>query len=212
MLLRPAAPGYVAVLPAFSRTSHTSMGVKVRAGPAWPAKLPAITRSEPASSGSATTGMQVDPQLHHLQLATRPGERGGMEFLMQNARGRRHPLHVAGTDDAAVAGGVAVLDLAAVDDGHGLKAAMGVLPHAARMVGRLELGRAGVIQQQEGADVLAFVVVGEHRAHREAVAHPVGAGSSVQTEDLLHGVYSYCATPAGSFVIGLKIRAERWFR
>ncbi|MNL74510.1 hypothetical protein D3C87_2001570 [compost metagenome] len=89
---------------------------------------------------------------------------------------------------------------------------MGVLAHAARAVGRLELCGAGVIQQQERADVLAFIVVGEHRAHREAVADPVGAGSGVQTEDLLHGVYSYCAAPAGPFVIGLKIRAERWFR
>ncbi|GEM_PF-6299490 len=105
-----------------------------------------------------------------------------------------------------------MLDLAAVDDGDGFKTAMGMLAHAARVVGRLELRRAGVIQQQEGADILALVVVREHRAHGEPVADPVGAGGGVQAEDLFHGVYSYCAAPLEPFVMGIKVRAEQGFQ
>ena len=52
---------------------------------------------------------------------------------MQDAAGGRHPLHVARADHAALAGGVAVLDLALVDDGHGLEAAMRMLADAARL-------------------------------------------------------------------------------
>ena len=43
--------------PLRSRKSHTSIGVKVLAGPRLPAYSPAITRSDPASPGKATLGM-----------------------------------------------------------------------------------------------------------------------------------------------------------
>ena len=41
------------VPPWFRRTSHTSIGVKVRAGPRCPSNSPAITRTLPAPSGKA---------------------------------------------------------------------------------------------------------------------------------------------------------------
>ncbi|MCY1307731.1 hypothetical protein D9M70_576850 [compost metagenome] len=105
-----------------------------------------------------------------------------------------------------------MLDFADVDGGHRFEAAMRMLSYAAGMVGGLELGRAGIVQQQERAGVLALVVIGKHRAHRKAVAHPVGTGAGVQTEDLLHGRISCCAAPAGPFVMTMKIRAQRPWR
>ena len=74
---------------------------------------------------------QVDPQLRHLQLAAAFGESLGMEFLMHDAGAGRHPLHITRTDGAAIAGGIAMVHFAAVDNGHGLEAAMRMLAHTA---------------------------------------------------------------------------------
>ena len=56
-----------------------------------------------------------------------------MKLLVQDAAGGGHPLDVAGTDHPAVAGGIAVRDLAVVDDGDRLEAAVRVLTDAARL-------------------------------------------------------------------------------
>ena len=82
------------------------------------------------------------------------GELARVELLVHDAGRRRHPLHVARADLAAGAGGVAVLDLALVDDGDGLEAAVRMLADAARLRGRLELRRR-VIEQQERAQIAA---------------------------------------------------------
>jgi hypothetical protein len=82
-----------------------------------------------------------------------------------------------------------VRNLALVDDGHGLEAAVRVRAHPSlftRRSGRLEVRRAGVVQHQERADVLSERVVGEQRAHRKPVAHPVLAGVAVNAENFLH--------------------------
>src|SRR5690606_15126404 len=105
---------------------------------------------------------------------------------VDDAAGRRHPLHVAGADHPAGAGGVLMLHLAVVDDGDGLEAAMRMLADAARPAGRLEPGRACMVQQQERAEVLAVAVVAEQRAHRKAIAHPMTAGRAVDAEDVSH--------------------------
>jgi len=61
---------------------------------------------------------------------------------MQDALGRRHPLHITWADSAAGSGGIAVLDFTVVNNGHGFKAAMGVLADTATLFGRGELRRA----------------------------------------------------------------------
>ena len=105
---------------------------------------------------------------------------------MQDARGRGHPLHVAGADAAGSAGGVAMLDLALVDDGHGLEAAMRMHPHAARPVGGLEFRRPGVVKQQEGTELRALLVIGKQRSDGKSVAHPVGLRGALHLEDFFH--------------------------
>jgi hypothetical protein len=51
-----------------------------------------------------------------------------VELLVEDAAGGGHPLHVARTEDAALAGRVPMLDLTFVDDGHGLEPAVRVKP------------------------------------------------------------------------------------
>jgi hypothetical protein len=96
-----------------------------------------------------------------------------VELLVHDARGRGHPLHLAGADGAAAAGRVAVRDLAVVDDGHGLEAAVRVRAHAAPFRGRLEHHRAAVVEHEEGRERGGVVVVREQGAHRKTVADPV---------------------------------------
>ncbi|MOA53158.1 hypothetical protein D3C78_1765740 [compost metagenome] len=62
-----------------------------------------------------------------------------------------------------------------------------MLADATALVGRFEVARTGMVEQQERADVAAEVVVGEQRAYRETVADPVGAGCAVYAENLFHG-------------------------
>jgi hypothetical protein len=87
-----------------------------------------------AGGGHLVPGRQVDPQLHHLQRAAALGKGFGVVLLVQDARGRRHPLHVAGADGAAGTGGVAVGHFTLVDDGHGLKPRCGCVPTPRRAV------------------------------------------------------------------------------
>ncbi|MNH40388.1 hypothetical protein D3C79_1017070 [compost metagenome] len=56
-VLRPSCKSSVSNLPAFRRRSQTSMGVKVRDGPLWPANSPAIKRKLPALFCKAMLGM-----------------------------------------------------------------------------------------------------------------------------------------------------------
>ncbi|MNI43774.1 hypothetical protein D3C73_981150 [compost metagenome] len=136
--------------------------------------------------GHLVSGRQVDPQLHHFQVATGFGETIRVELFMENPRGRGHPLHVARADLAAAARGVAVLHFAVINDGHRFETTMRVLADAATLGGGRELRRASVVQQQERADVFSQVVVGKQRAHREAIADPMGSRAGVDANDAFH--------------------------
>jgi hypothetical protein len=81
-----------------------------------------------------------------------------------------------------------VFHLAVIDDGYGFETAMGVLADAASGAGGAELRGAGVIQQQERADVLAQVVVGKQGTDREAVTDPMGPWTGVDADDVFHVV------------------------
>ena len=139
------------------------------------------------ASGSALIfGRQVDPQLHHFQGATRAGKGVGVVLLVQNARTGCHPLHITGTNRAALARGVVVRHLALVDDGDGFKTTVWVLANAAFVIARGKLGRAGIVQQQERAQLFCVCVVRKQGANGEAVAHPVRTGSAIDTKNFLH--------------------------
>jgi len=86
------------------------------------------------------------------------------------------------------------LEVAVIDDFIALKtkdpsAQLRVLADAATLCGRGEIGRARVVQQQEGADVLAQGVVGKQRAYRKTVADPVGTGAGVDADE-----FSWCTS------------------
>src|SRR6185503_500650 len=100
---------------------------------------------------------------------------------------RRHPLHVARADAAAVAGGVAVLELARIDDRHGFESAVRVHADAAPPRGRVEVARRGIVEHQErGQRLAAKPVIGKDRADRKAVPDPVRRGGVVHGEYLAH--------------------------
>ena len=149
-----------------------------------------------AGGGHLVPGRQIDPQLHHLQRAAALGKGFGVELLVQDARGRRHPLHVAGADGAAGPCGVPVCHFALIDDGHGLETAVRVRAHAAPCRGGHEVLRAGMVQQQKGAQGLAVVAIAEQRTHGKTVAHPVWTGGFVDTQDFLEHDASPCGWPA----------------
>jgi hypothetical protein len=86
---------------------------------------------------------EVHPELDHLHGAALRGEVALVLLLVDDAGGGGHPLDVAGSELAGVAGGVAVLELALVDDRDGLEAAVRVLADAAgRAVGPNWVGPA----------------------------------------------------------------------
>jgi hypothetical protein len=66
-----------------------------------------------------------------------------------------------------------------------LEAAVRVRADAQTLAGGRERPRSGVVQQQERAELRAGVVIGEERAHGEAVADPVGVGGAADAQDLL---------------------------
>src|SRR5688572_14655941 len=99
-----------------------------------------------------------------------------------------HPLHLAGADRAAAAGRILMADLAVVNDGHGLEAAVRVLADAARAaLIRVEIARSGIVEQQERRDRAGVALVAEQGAHREAVADPVAAVAAKHFKKLFHG-------------------------
>jgi hypothetical protein len=105
-----------------------------------------------------------------------------------------------------------VFDLALIDDGHRLEAAMRVLADAAWMRRRRELRRARVVEQQERTQVRAVAAVAEHRAHREAVPHPMGTRRAVDAKDLLHHMSfcgeARCPEPCNKNMDGPMIRVD----
>jgi hypothetical protein len=73
-----------------------------------------------------------------------------VEFIVQYPGRRRHPLHIARPDHAAVAGRIAVRDFALVDDRDGLEAAVRVLPDSPRLLRCRKIRRPSIVEHQEG--------------------------------------------------------------
>ena len=89
-------------------------------------------------------------------------------------------------------------NLALVDDGHGLEATVRVRAHATPALRGLEVLGTGMVQQQERAQRLAVVGIAEQRTHGKAVAHPVGAGGFIDTQNLFQqGFLLVDARPGG---------------
>jgi len=84
-----------------------------------------------------------------------------MEFLMQDAGAGRHPLNVSLADDAAIAGGIAMCELAVQHDGDCLEAAMRMLSHATGPGSRGKIRGTCEVQQQEGTEPCRNNVVGK---------------------------------------------------
>ena len=121
-------------------------------------------------------GGQVHPQLRHRDLAATLGLFAGMKFLMQQARARRHPLHITRPDGAIVAGAVAMFDLAVIDEGHRLESAMRMGADAGRLRARTERVRRGIVEHQERTHRLPEGQIGEQGENMKAVAHPMRLG------------------------------------
>ena len=120
-----------------------------------------------------------------MEFAAAAGEFRAVHLFMQQTGAGGHPLHFALADAAAVAGGVLVVDLAFEHQRHGLEAAMRMPADAARLVGRREVRRAGVVEQQERRK-LGMALVIEHGVDRKAVADPVPLGLAVDAQDVFH--------------------------
>ena len=150
---------------------------------------------------------QVHPQLHHFQGAARLREGRRVKLFMHDAGAGRHPLHVAGADHAALARRIAVRHFALVDDGHRFKAAVRVRADAGRTRAGRKFGGAGIVEQQEGAQLLAMAVIRKHRAHGKTVADPVLARCAVDTCDCVHLDLLW-----GVHDDGVRIRLQRWRR
>src|SRR5258706_8460083 len=138
--------------------------------------------------GHLQPGGQVDPELQNFEGPAAARERRAVELLVEQPRAGRHPLHVAGSDAALVARGVAMVDFAVVDHRDGFEAAVRMPVDAARRLRRLELHRPGMIEQQERRQLIAEIAVMEYGAHRKAVADPVRLACLLDAADFLHDV------------------------
>jgi hypothetical protein len=115
-----------------------------------------------------------------------------VKFLVNEPARRRHPLHVARSDDAAAARGIAMLDFTRVDDRHGFESAMRVLADAFALAGRRKSRRARVIEQQERRKVRRPLVVRKDAAHREPVTDPVALVVALDKRQFFHDAFSLC--------------------
>jgi len=119
---------------------------------------PARSRARPPPAGSPRSHPER-PAQHHER---RRGTVGQLE--------RHRP---SGSDPPVTSRRVAVLDLARIDDGHRLEAAVRVLADAEPLARRREFQRPGVVEEQERIDPRPEVGMGEERAHGKPVADPV---------------------------------------
>ena len=98
---------------------------------------------------------QIHPQLDTVQRAAPLCEFFFMIFRMDNAARRCHPLHVAGSDYTAIAGGIVMLHRAFEHDGDGLKTTVGMGIQSAAAP-RHDLRRPKIIQHEEGIERVQF--------------------------------------------------------
>jgi hypothetical protein len=113
-----------------------------------------------------------------------------MVFLMNDAASRRHPLDVTRPDYTAIACRIVMFDLAVIDDGDGLEAAVRMLADATPLRSWLKVIWPGVIEQEERADVGAEGIIGEKRANGKTVADPMLPIIPVAANDFLTHVFS----------------------
>ena len=157
-----------------------------------PSASPARSRTarEPVGAralGQARAGNLLVARGHHLVAPgrftqiwkpwTRPPfsrMRGGGHLRVHDAGAGGHPLHVAGADVPAVAGGVLVLPVALEQVGDGLEPAVRMVGRAHRLA-RAVLDRAHLVEEQEGVDLLQSRR-GERTADDEAAAFLLGVG------------------------------------
>jgi hypothetical protein len=76
----------------------------------------------------------------------------------------------------ALADAISMGDFSVIDDGHRLEAPVWVRADSARPLCRPKAVGSGVVEQQEGTEVLAALLVEKHRSRRKATADPVYAG------------------------------------
>src|SRR3984893_10638416 len=105
---------------------------------------------------------------------------------MHEPRGRSHPLDVAGSDDAAPARGVPMLDLAAIDNRDRLEPAVRVHADPTPLFRGRKILRPSVIQQQKRRYFLAEVIVGKNAAPGKPVADPMALVVAPNEGKLFH--------------------------
>jgi Amt family ammonium transporter len=81
-----------------------------------------------------------------------------------------------GIASGAVAGAVAMFDLAVIDEGHRLESAMRMGADAGRLRARTERVRRGIVEHQERTHRLPEGQIGEQGENMKAVAHPMRLG------------------------------------
>jgi hypothetical protein len=70
-------------------------------------------------------------------------------------------------------------------NGNRLKAAMGMLSHALGPIRRFELRRAGIIEQQEGANLFTLRMIRNHGVDRKSVSNPMCACTATDSRNFL---------------------------
>src|ERR1700687_34868 len=106
---------------------------------------------------------------------------------MHYSGARRHPLHIARLQHAAVPGGVLVLHLTVEHVGNGLEAAMRMIRRADRLARRV-LDRPHLIDQQEGVGHLEA-----WRRKRPTDDEPPSLGLMMPGDNLRHFAHSACS-------------------
>ena len=93
---------------------------------------------------------------------------------MDDAPPGRHPLTIAGLDDAPIAHRVGMLDLPVEGNGDGLESAVRMLSYATGgAIVRWKVARGGVVEHEEGRQLLREGFVREHRMNMKAIPDPM---------------------------------------
>ncbi len=145
---------------------------------------PAVTRfvrdlvflqSDVARLGHLQPRRQVDPELQDLERAAAPQELLRRELRVFDAAPGRHPLHAARTDDALVAGAVAMRERPVEDERDRLEPAVRMRPERQSAVaGGIDL-RTVMVEKEERVDLVEFLV--GQRTPGAEVADVVGLGA-----------------------------------
>ena len=93
---------------------------------------------------------------------------------MDDAPPGRHPLTIAGLDDAPIANRVGMLDLPVEGNGDGLESAVRMLSYATGgAIVRWKVARGSVIEHEEGRQLLRECFVSKDWVNSEAIPDPM---------------------------------------